>query len=160
MPELRDHTTLRLGGPADSWVRATTEQQLIDALVDADTAGVPVLVLGGGSNLVVADAGFAGTVIEVATSVGLPGVIAHGMYTMALAARAVSTWYPGAEVVSLGCKFTNPVVVPAEGGVDIEVAGETKSVEGGLATVVLTVTCEGQKVLGMPKAVLRVTADG
>lgn len=68
MPELKDHTTLRLGGPADSWVRATTEQQLIDALVDADTAGIPVLVLGGGSNLVVADAGFAGTVIEVATT--------------------------------------------------------------------------------------------
>jgi acyl dehydratase len=91
----------------------------------------------------------------VATSVGLPGVIAHGMYTMALAARAVSLWYPGAEVVSFGCKFTNPVVVPAEGGVDIEVAGETKSTEDGLTTVALTVTCDGQKVLGMPKAVLR-----
>jgi acyl dehydratase len=95
----------------------------------------------------------------VATSVGLPGVIAHGMYTMALAARAVSLWYPGAEVVSFGCKFTNPVVVPAEGGVDIEVAGETKSTEDGLTTVALTVTCDGQKVLGMPKAVLRVSAD-
>ena len=95
----------------------------------------------------------------VATSVGLPGVIAHGMYTMALAARAVSTWYPGAEVVSLGCKFTNPVVVPAEGGVEIEVAGEEKSTEDGLTTVALTVTCDGQKVLGMPKAVLRVPAD-
>ncbi|GAA4739230.1 MaoC family dehydratase [Nocardioides endophyticus] len=91
----------------------------------------------------------------VATSVGLPGVIAHGMYTMALAARAVSLWYPGAEVVSFGCKFTNPVVVPAEGGVDIEVAGETKSTEDGLTTIALTVTCDGQKVLGMPKAVLR-----
>ncbi|MBA2955712.1 UDP-N-acetylmuramate dehydrogenase [Nocardioides sp. MAH-18] len=68
MPELKDHTTLRLGGPAERWVRATTEEQLIDALVEADTAGVPVLVLGGGSNLVVADAGFAGTVIEVATT--------------------------------------------------------------------------------------------
>ena len=54
----------------------------------------------------------------VARSVGLPGVIAHGMYTMALAARAVSTWFPGAEVVELGCKFTNPVVVPADGGVE------------------------------------------
>ena len=91
----------------------------------------------------------------IAASVGLPGVIAHGMYTMALAARAVSLWYPGAEVVSFGCKFTNPVVVPAEGGVDIEIAGETKSTEDGLTTVALTVTCEGQKVLGMPKAVLR-----
>jgi acyl dehydratase len=93
---------------------------------------------------------------DVARSVGLPGVIAHGMYTMALAARAVGEWFPGAEVVSLGCKFTNPVVVPAEGGVDVEVAGEAKETDqDGLTTVVLTVTCDGQKVLGMPKAVIR-----
>ena len=92
---------------------------------------------------------------EVARSVGLPGVIAHGMYTMALAARAVATWFPGAEVVSLGCKFTNPVVVPAEGGVDVEVGGEAKPGADGLTTVALTVTCDGQKVLGMPRAVLR-----
>ncbi|GAB3253007.1 MaoC/PaaZ C-terminal domain-containing protein [Nocardioides dilutus] len=92
---------------------------------------------------------------EVARSVGLPGVIAHGMYTMALAARAVTEWFPDAEVVSLGCKFTNPVVVPAEGGVDVEVAGEAKGPVDGLTTVALTVTCEGQKVLGMPKAVIR-----
>ncbi|MGZ8744322.1 MAG: MaoC/PaaZ C-terminal domain-containing protein [Nocardioides sp.] len=91
----------------------------------------------------------------VARSVGLPGVIAHGMYTMALAARAVAVWFPDAEVVSFGCKFTNPVVVPAEGGVELEVAGETKAAEDGLTTVVLTVTCGGQKVLGMPKAVVR-----
>ncbi len=92
----------------------------------------------------------------VARSVGLPGVIAHGMFTMALAARAVADWFPGAEVVSLGCKFTNPVVVPAEGGVDLEVAGEAKDPDAdGLTTVALTVTCGGQKVLGMPKAVLR-----
>ncbi len=92
---------------------------------------------------------------SVALSVGLPGVIAHGMYTMALTARAVGDWFPGAEVVSLGCKFTNPVVVPAEGGVDIEVAGEVKGVEAGLTSIALTVTCQGQKVLGMPKAVVR-----
>jgi acyl dehydratase len=91
---------------------------------------------------------------QVALSVGLPGVIAHGMYTMALAARAVATWFPGAEVVSFGCKFTNPVVVPAEGGVDVEVAGEATE-ENGLTTVRLTVTRDGQKVLGMPKAVVR-----
>ena len=90
----------------------------------------------------------------VATSVGLPGVIAHGMYTMALAARAVSTWFPDSELVSFGCKFTNPVVVPADGGVDVEVAGEA-TVADGLTTVALTVTCGGQKILGMPKAVLR-----
>jgi acyl dehydratase len=90
----------------------------------------------------------------VARSVGLPGVIAHGMFTMALAARAVSTWFPGAEVLSLGCKFTSPVVVPAEGGVEVEIAGEATEADG-LTTVKLTVTCEGQKVLGMPKAVVR-----
>jgi acyl dehydratase len=93
---------------------------------------------------------------DVARSVGLPGVIAHGMYTMALAARAVAAWFPDAEVVSFGCKFTNPVVVPADGGVRLEVAGEVKQPGGeGLTTVVLTVTSGGQKVLGMPKAVLR-----
>ena len=96
---------------------------------------------------------------EVALAVGLPGVIAHGMYTMALAARAVSSWFPGAEVVSLGCRFTNPVVVPAEGGVDVEIAGEAKEADG-LTTVSLTVTCGGQKVLGMPRAVLREAAVG
>jgi acyl dehydratase len=92
---------------------------------------------------------------SVATSVGLPGVIAHGMYTMALAARAVTAWFPDAEVVSFGCKFTNPVVVPAEGGVELEVAGEVKATDDALTTVALTVTCDGQKVLGMPRAVLR-----
>ena len=92
---------------------------------------------------------------EVATSVGLPGVIAHGMYTMALAARAVDSWFPGAEVVSFGCKFTNPVVVPADGGTEVEVAGEVADSTDALTTVSLTVTCGGQKVLGMPKAVVR-----
>jgi UDP-N-acetylmuramate dehydrogenase len=62
---LADHTTLRLGGPARAWVRATTETELTAALAEAEP---PVLVLGGGSNLVVADEGFDGTVVEVATS--------------------------------------------------------------------------------------------
>jgi acyl dehydratase len=93
---------------------------------------------------------------RVATGVGLPGVIAHGMFTMALAARAVSEWTDGAEVVELGCKFTNPVVVPDDDeGVEVQVAGTVKSVEDGLATIALEVTCEGQKVLGVPKAVVR-----
>ena len=69
MPELlADHTTLRLGGPAREWVRATTEQELIDAVAIADASGTPVLVLGGGSNLVIADEGFEGLVVEVATT--------------------------------------------------------------------------------------------
>jgi len=93
---------------------------------------------------------------RVATGVGLPGVIAHGMFTMALAARAVAEWTDGAEVVDLGAKFTNPVVVPDDDdGVEVTVAGTVKSVEDGLTTLALEVTCQGQKVLGLPKAVVR-----
>ena len=71
---------------------------------------------------------------DVARSVGLPGVIAHGMYTLALVGRAVAEWTGGAEVV---------------------VGGTVKSVADGLVTLALEVTCEGKKVLGMPKAVVR-----
>jgi acyl dehydratase len=93
---------------------------------------------------------------RVARSVALPGVIAHGMFTMALAARAVAEWTGGAEVVELGCKFTNPVVVPDDDdGVEVVVAGSVKSVADGLATLALEVTSGGQKVLGMPRAVVR-----
>ncbi len=94
---------------------------------------------------------------RVATAVGLPGVIAHGMVTLGLAARAVATWSDGAEVVDLGAKFTNPVLVPDDdAGARVEIAGTVKQVEDGLATLALTVTCDGVKVLGAPKAVVRV----
>ena len=92
---------------------------------------------------------------EVARSVGLPGVIAHGMLTLGLAGRAMADWTDRAEVVELGCKFTNPVVVPADGAVEIVVSGTVKKVEDGLATIALEVTCNDVKVLGMPKAVVR-----
>jgi acyl dehydratase len=93
---------------------------------------------------------------RVATSVGLPGVIAHGMYTMALVARAVATWTDGAEVVELGGKFTNPVVVPDDdAGVVVEVAGKVTAEEDGLRTIAVEVTCAGQRVLGNPRAVVR-----
>lgn len=97
---------------------------------------------------------------EVALSVGLPGVIAHGMYTLALVGTAVAEWTGGAEVVDLGAKFTSPVVVPAEGGAEVVVAGSVKSVADGLVTLALQVTCGGQKVLGMPKAVVREATVG
>jgi UDP-N-acetylmuramate dehydrogenase len=64
---LSAYTTLGLGGPAARLTEATTEEQLVTPVRAADQAGEPVLVLGGGSNLVVADAGFPGTVIRVAT---------------------------------------------------------------------------------------------
>lgn len=87
----------------------------------------------------------------VARSVGLPGVIAHGMYTLALAARYVDeeVGEPG-RIKQIGAKFTRPVVVPAE-GTEVAVVGEQR--EDG--TVLLTVTCGGEKVLGAATAVLR-----
>ena len=59
----------------------------------------------------------------------------------------------------MGCKFTAPVVVPAEGGVEVLVEGQEKPGEDGTTTVALTVTCDGAKVLGVPKAVLRPAGD-
>ena len=94
---------------------------------------------------------------RVATSVGLPGVIAHGMYTLALASRAVVGWVgdPG-RVVSFGARFTKPVVVPDDDeGTVVVVEGVVTSVEDGLAMIDLTVSNDDQKVLGMPKAVVR-----
>ena len=63
---LADHTTIRLGGPATNFVWADNEAELVDAVSQADADGMPVLVLGGGSNLVIADAGFDGLVVRVA----------------------------------------------------------------------------------------------
>ncbi|MEP7090220.1 MAG: MaoC/PaaZ C-terminal domain-containing protein [Nocardioidaceae bacterium] len=94
---------------------------------------------------------------RVATSVGLPGVIAHGMYTLALTARALDTWAgaPG-HVVELGCKFTKPVVVPDDDtGVDVVVRGTVEDVTAQGVQVALEVTCGGEKVLGRPRALLR-----
>jgi UDP-N-acetylmuramate dehydrogenase len=67
---LADLTTLRLGGPAGRFVHASTADELIDTVRDCDQRGEPVLVLCGGSNVVVADDGFDGTVVRV----GLRGV--------------------------------------------------------------------------------------
>ncbi|WP_052336186.1 UDP-N-acetylmuramate dehydrogenase [Nocardioides alkalitolerans] len=64
---LADHTTLRLGGPARRFLRATTEAALLEAVRTADAVGEPLLLVAGGSNLVVDDAGFPGTVVAVAT---------------------------------------------------------------------------------------------
>jgi UDP-N-acetylmuramate dehydrogenase len=61
---LADHTTLRIGGPARTWLEPGTEADLIDVVHTADETGQPLLVLGGGSNVVVADAGFDGTVVH------------------------------------------------------------------------------------------------
>lgn len=92
----------------------------------------------------------------VARAVGLPGVIAHGMYTLGLVGEAVAEWAEGGVVVDLGAKFISPVVVPADSPAVLTVEGTVKAVEDGLATLTLEVRSAGAKVLGMPRAVVRV----
>src|SRR4051812_5600358 len=107
---LADHTTLRLGGPARRWLHATSEAALIEGVSQAEG---PVLVLGGGSNLVVADAGFDGTVVEVATTGvradvedadptcgGVLVTVAAGESWDALVTRAVEEGWVGIEALA------------------------------------------------------------
>ncbi|MFI2351261.1 UDP-N-acetylmuramate dehydrogenase [Streptomyces sp. NPDC019443] len=72
MQELHDAplaplTTFRLGGPATRLVTATTDDEVIAAVREADAAGTPLLIIGGGSNLVIGDKGFDGTALRIAT---------------------------------------------------------------------------------------------
>ena len=95
---------------------------------------------------------------RVATEVGLPGVIAHGMLTMALAARAVTAWAgdPGA-LVEYHVRFGRPVVVPDDGtGARVTVRGKVGALgEDGRVRVDLTVTSGGEKVLSLARATVR-----
>ena len=95
---------------------------------------------------------------EVARSVGLPGVIAHGMYTLALAARYVEEWAGPGRVATLGAKFTKPVVVPVD-GTDVVIEGVVEERDGD-SVVTLRITCEGLEVLRGCKATLRGRVDG
>ncbi|RJS46178.1 UDP-N-acetylmuramate dehydrogenase [Nocardioides cavernaquae] len=111
---LSDLTTLRLGGPAASYVEATTEAELVEAVSSADAAGTPVLLVAGGSNLVVADEGFPGVVIKVATAgvrsdveachgpscSGAMVTVAAGEDWDAFVARAVASEWVGIEALS------------------------------------------------------------
>ena len=97
---------------------------------------------------------------RVATSVGLPGVVAHGMLTMALGGRALTAWTgdPG-RVRDYGVRFTRPVVVPDDDeGVEVTVDGVVGEVADGRARVDLTVKAAGAKVLGQARA--SVAVDG
>ena len=94
---------------------------------------------------------------RVATEVGLPGVIAHGMYTMALAARLVTRWAgdPGA-LVEYHVRFGRPVLVPDDGvGGEVTVRGRVAALlDDGRARVDLTVTSRGDKVLSLARAIV------
>jgi acyl dehydratase len=94
---------------------------------------------------------------RVAQSVGLPDVIAHGMYTMALAARVVTDWAGDpARVVEYGVRFTRPVPVPDDDeGALLEVSGIVAAkLDDGRVRVDLTATHQGAKVLGRAQAVV------
>jgi acyl dehydratase len=95
---------------------------------------------------------------RVATSVGLPGVIAHGMFTMALAGRAVTDWTgdPGA-LVEYQVRFGRPVVVPDDdSGAEVTVRGTVGALlDDDRVRVDLTVSSAGEKVLSLARAIVR-----
>jgi UDP-N-acetylmuramate dehydrogenase len=64
---LANYTSLRVGGPAKKFIRVSSESELVEAIKAADSAGEEVLIMGGGSNVLISDAGFSGTVIHVET---------------------------------------------------------------------------------------------
>ncbi|MGJ7440067.1 MaoC/PaaZ C-terminal domain-containing protein [Aquipuribacter sp. MA13-6] len=94
---------------------------------------------------------------RVATEVGLPGVIVHGMLTMGAASRLLTEWAGDpTAVVGYSTRFTRPVVVPDPGSVTVEVSGTVRSTDPGTRRVVvdLTVTCNGATVLTKTRATL------
>jgi UDP-N-acetylmuramate dehydrogenase len=99
--KLANHTTLGLGGPADHFVTAVSDDQLIDAVAGTDG---PLLILGGGSNLVVSDRGFPGTVVRVATrGIGIDGTTvtaAAGEPWDGVVVRTVEAGLSGLECLS------------------------------------------------------------
>jgi acyl dehydratase len=103
---------------------------------------------------------------RVASSVGLPGVIAHGMLTMALAGRIVTDWAgdPGA-IRTYGVRFTRPVVVPDDDeGALVEISGKVTALtdtDGGerVAKVAITAAFEGKTVLGRAVAEVAVPSE-
>lgn len=109
MSTLADLTTLRLGGPAGRLVVAEDERTLVDAVAEADASGLPALVVAGGSNLVVSDDGYPGTVVLVRTTgVHVEADLCGGAYVTVAAgegwdpfvARAVAEGWSGVECLS------------------------------------------------------------
>lgn len=95
---------------------------------------------------------------RIATKVGLPDVIAHGMFTMAEAARVVTDWLGDpTALVDYGVRFTKPVVVPDdEVGAVIEVTAKVGALlPDNRARIDLVASSAGQKVLGKAQAVVR-----
>nr|WP_202539411.1 MaoC family dehydratase [Streptomyces sp. SID8379] len=95
---------------------------------------------------------------KFAVEVGLPDVIAHGMFTMAEAIRVVTDWTGDpAAVVEYGVRFTKPVVVPNDDkGAEVEVSAKVAAkLDDNRVRVDLVAMSAGQKVLGMSRAVVQ-----
>jgi acyl dehydratase len=93
---------------------------------------------------------------DVAQSVGLPGVLAHGMLTMGVAVQPVVDWLEGdsGRVRDYQVRFTRPVLVDAAAGAEVTVVAKVGALDDGEARIDLTVTFGGETVLG--KAQVRV----
>ena len=90
-----------------------------------------------------------------AKSVGLPDVIAHGMFTMALAGKYLSEISGSQSVLEFSAKFIKPVVVPAGADVSLIISGKVSDVSDGVAKIDLLAICNDVKVLGMAKGVIK-----
>jgi len=95
---------------------------------------------------------------RMASALGLPGVIAHGMLTMASAIRVVTDWLDDpADLVEYGVRFTKPVVVPDDDkGANVTFSAKVDKVAEGLAEIDITAVAGEEKVLGRARAVVRV----
>lgn len=91
-----------------------------------------------------------------AQSVGLPGVIAHGMLTMGIAASVVEEWAGAGNVADIQARFTRPIPVPNPGAAEVTVTATVGALDEELrsARIDVTVEFEGQKVLGKAQAVV------
>ncbi|WP_433162534.1 MaoC/PaaZ C-terminal domain-containing protein [Kribbella sp. CA-247076] len=95
---------------------------------------------------------------RMAAALGLPGVIAHGMLTMASAVRVVTDWLDDpADLVEYGVRFTKPVVVPDDDkGASVTFSAKVDKVADGQAEIDITAIAGEEKVLGRARAVVRV----
>lgn len=94
---------------------------------------------------------------RAARSIGLPGVVAHGMWTMGTALRVVTDWCEDpARVASYFVRFTRPLVVPDDDeGLLVTFAGRVTAVADGVATIGIDAICGPDKVLGAARAEVR-----
>lgn len=93
-----------------------------------------------------------------ARAIGLPGVVAHGMWTMGAGLRVVTDWVEDpALVLNYFVRFTRPVVVPdTDEGTEVVYTATVASIEDGVAKLTVTATCGDEAVLGAARAEVRV----